>query len=115
MTNEASLAVALWGREHTDFGPEEVENKTDEQLEEYERYAITGMAEMLPLWYKEAGLGGILQSMVQLMQILDETAASVSNDDEDMRKARFEVAKQLRMTALLSRKEVQEAVAEVQN
>ena len=117
MANEeqASVAVALWGREHTQLDLDEQGPQTDEQLVEYERSAITAMAEMLPLWYQEVGLGGLLSSLVELLKQLDGEAADVEDDDDDNRKARFAIAQHIRLTSMLSRKEVQEAVELVAN
>lgn len=107
---QPSVAVALWGREHVEMDLDDEGPKNDAQLVEYERSAVTAMAQMLPLWYNEVGLSGILSSMFELIKQVDAAAQDIEGDDEEMRKQRFVAAQHIRLTAMLSRKEVQEAV-----
>jgi hypothetical protein len=85
---------------------------TEEGLLEYEKYAVEGLCEVITKGYAEVGMGGLLRSLLEVVQQCDAEAADAAKggDDERDSKARYAVAKHLRMMTMLSRPEVVGAI-----
>ena len=81
---------------------------TEEGLLEYEKYAVEGLCEVITKGYSEVGMGGLLRSLLEIVEQCDAEAAEAAKggDDERDSKARYAVAKHLRMMTMMSRPEV---------
>ncbi|KAL0630741.1 hypothetical protein Q9L58_010404 [Maublancomyces gigas] len=80
---------------------------TEEGLLEYEKYAIEGLCEVITKGYTEVGMGGLLSSLLDIVHQCDTVAAEAAQggDDERDSKARYAVARHLRMMTMMSRPE----------
>ena len=80
---------------------------TEEGLLEYEKYAVEGLCEVITKGYTEVGMGGLLRSLLEIVHQCDAEAAEAAKggDDERDSKARYAVAKHLRMMTMMSRPE----------
>lgn len=85
---------------------------TEEGLVEYEKYAVEGLCEVITKGYAEVGMGGLLRSLLEIVEQCDaeEADAAKGGDDERDSKARYAVAQHLRMMTMLSRPEVAGAI-----
>jgi hypothetical protein len=85
---------------------------TEEGLLEYEKYAVEGLCEVVTKGYAEVGMGGLLRSLLEIVQQCDAKAAEASEggDDERDSKARYAVARHLRLMTMMSRPEIVGAI-----
>ena len=111
----AQAGDAELSKEHADIERSKLfrqASTTEEGLLEYEKYAVEGLCEVITTAYTEVGMGGLLRSLLEVVQQCDAEAADAAKggDDERDSKARYAVAKHLRMMTMLSRPEVVGAI-----
>jgi hypothetical protein len=111
----ARAGNAALNKEHAGIKRSELLQKaktTEEGLLEYEKYAVEGLCEVITKGYAEVGMGGLLRSLLEIVQQCDAEAAEAAKggDDERDSKARYAVAKHLRMMTMMSRPEVVGAI-----
>lgn len=87
-------------------------DSTEEGLLEYEKYAVEGLCEVITKGYAEVGMGGLLRSLLEIVEQCDAEAADAAKggDDERDSKARYAVAQHLRIMTMMSRPEVAGAI-----